>query len=166
MPIEVRRAVPEEYDEAGRVTALAYREFIRDGDDDWEDYLRHIADVPSRADRTTIMVAVENGRVLGSATLELEGRVDDEEDHRRLEPGESHVRMLGVDPSVRRRGIARMLMEACMEAAREGGKTFMTLNTTQRMKAARAMYETLGFERGEDRVFPDGFVLLSYSRRL
>jgi hypothetical protein len=42
----------------------------------------------------------------------------------------------------------------------------MTLNTTQRMKAAQLMYERLGYERAEDIVFPDGFVLLGYSKKL
>ena len=64
-PMEVREASPEEYAEAGRVTAEAYREFVRPGDDDWERYLLRIADVEARAGQTTIMVAVEDGRVLG-----------------------------------------------------------------------------------------------------
>jgi hypothetical protein len=34
------------------------------------------------------------------------------------------------------------------------------------MAAARAMYERLGYERTEDRVFPDGFVLLGYRKPL
>jgi hypothetical protein len=42
----------------------------------------------------------------------------------------------------------------------------MTLNTTRRMKAAQQMYERLGYERTEDTVFPDGFVLLGYRKRL
>jgi hypothetical protein len=42
----------------------------------------------------------------------------------------------------------------------------MTLNTTKRMAAARAMYERLGYERTDDTVFPDGFVLLGYTKRL
>jgi hypothetical protein len=42
----------------------------------------------------------------------------------------------------------------------------MTLNTTKRMPAAQAMYERLGYERTEDIVFPDGFVLLGYSKML
>jgi ribosomal protein S18 acetylase RimI-like enzyme len=42
----------------------------------------------------------------------------------------------------------------------------MTLHTTQRMKAAQAMYERLGYERTEDIVFPDGFVLLGYTKQL
>ena len=58
------------------------------------------------------MVAVEDGRVLGSLTLELDGRVRDEgeEGQRPLEPQEAHIRMLGVDPAARARGVARALM--------------------------------------------------------
>jgi len=166
--IEVREARSGERAEAGRVTAEAYREFVRPGDDDWERYLARIADVDGRADRTTVLVAVEDGRVLGSLTLELEGRVRDEDDEefRPLEPGEAHIRMLGVDPAARGRGVARAMMSAAERGARDAGKTILTLNTTRRMTAARAMYERLGYERTEDRVFPDGFVLLGYSKRL
>lgn len=166
--MEIREAVPAEHADAGRVTADAYREFIRPGDEDWERYLLRIADVADRADRTTILVAVENGRVLGSLTLELDARVrdEDEELQRPLDPEEAHIRMLGVDPAARARGVARALMAEAEGRARAAGKTFMTLNTTQRMKAAQAMYERLGYERAEDLVFPDGFVLLGYSKEL
>ncbi len=166
--MEVREASTDEYGAAGRVTAEAYREFVRPGDDGWERYLTRIADVAARADRTTILVAVEEGRVLGSLTLELVGRVLDEgeEEQRPLEPEEAHIRMLGVDPGARARGVARALMAESEARARAAGKTFMTLNTTHRMKAAQAMYERLGYERAEDIVFPDGFVLLGYSKQL
>jgi ribosomal protein S18 acetylase RimI-like enzyme len=165
--MEVREAVPEEYAEAGRITAEAYREFIRPGEQDWERYLLRIADVASRAGETTIMVAVEDGRVLGSLTLELEGRVrDGDEEQRPLDPEEAHIRMLGVDPSARARGVARALMAASEARSRAAGKTFLTLHTTMRMEAAQAMYERLGYHRSEDRVFPDGFVLLSYRKEL
>jgi ribosomal protein S18 acetylase RimI-like enzyme len=166
--MEVREATADEHADAGRVTAEAYREFVRPGDDDWERYLTRIADVGARADRTTILVAVEEGRVLGSLTLELDGRVRDEDDEeqRPLEPEEAHIRMLGVDPGARARGVARALMAESEARARAAGKTFMTLNTTHRMRAAQAMYERLGYERAEDIVFPDGFVLLGYSKQL
>ena len=166
--MDVRIAAPEEHEAAGRVTADAYREFVRPGDDDWERYLARIADVGERADRTSIVVAVEDGRVLGSLTLELQGRVRDEDDidHHPLADGEAHIRMLGVDPSARRRGIARRLMDEAERLARGAGKTEITLNTTKRMQAAQRMYEGLGYERTEDTVFPDGFVLLGYRKTL
>lgn len=164
MTVEVRLAAPGEFAEAGSVTAEAYREFIRPGDSAWEEYLERIADVEGRADRTEILVAVEEGRILGSATLELVDRVADE--GRPLQPDEAHIRMLGVHPDVRRMGIARMIMAACERRAFDAGKRVISLHTTQRMAAAQAMYEALGFERQEDHVFPDGFVLLSYSKSL
>src|SRR2546427_7467024 len=111
MTIEVRAARPQEYEEAGAVTARAYREFAPPEDSDWDGYLARIADVRERARRTTVLVAVEDGRILGSATLELEGRTEDDDERELLPPAEAHVRMLGVDPSARRRGVARTLME-------------------------------------------------------
>ncbi|HEU4356517.1 MAG TPA: GNAT family N-acetyltransferase [Actinomycetota bacterium] len=162
MTIEVREARPDEHAEAGEVTALAYREFVRPGDPDWEDYLRRIADVESRAQVAVVLVATEGESILGSATLELEERI--ESDDRPLPPGEAQIRMLGVHPDARRRGVARMLIDACFERARAVGKTRMTLHTTHRMKVAQAMYEGMGFRRLPDRVFPDGFVLLTYER--
>jgi ribosomal protein S18 acetylase RimI-like enzyme len=165
MAIDIRTARPDEYAEAGEVTALAYREFARPGEADWEEYLQRIADIGERADRTTILVAVEDGRVLGSLTLELTDRIE-RHDQRELDPDEAHIRMLGVHPDVRRRGIARLLMDGAMAEARRAGKTVVTLHTTERMRAAREMYDALGFERAPDQVFPDGFVLLGYRKRL
>ncbi len=163
MTIEVREARPDEYAEAGEVTALAYREFARPNDPDWQEYLARIADVEGRAARTTVLVAVEDGRILGTATLELDGRVEPQDDAT-LAPDEAHIRMLGVHPEARRRGVAKLLMAACFERARRRGKTRVTLHTTHRMRAAQTMYEGLGFHRLPDRVFPDGFVLLTYER--
>jgi ribosomal protein S18 acetylase RimI-like enzyme len=166
MGIEVREATPDEHEEAGRVTALAYREFARPDDPDWERYLARIADVRARAERTTILVAVEEGRILGSVTLELDGRTEDEDADAPLAPDEAHLRMLGVHPEARRRGVARALVQACIERARAAGRRRVTLNTTSRMRAAQAMYEGMGFRRTPDRVFPDGFVLLGYEKEI
>lgn len=165
MTLEIRDVTPQEHEQAGRTTAEAYREFVGPGETTWETYLSEIADVASRAGRTRVMVAVEYGRIVGSATLELDGRVDPDGDGP-LAPHEAHIRMLGVDPSARGRGVARQLMTTCEETARAAGKSLMTLHTTSRMRGAQRMYASLGYERGEDRVFPDGFVLLSYSKPL
>ncbi len=163
MAIQIRPVRAKEQGEAGRVTALAYREFARPGDPDWTDYLARIADVPARNGRTLVLVAVEDDVILGSVTLELEGRTEADPEQP-LAPDEAHIRMLGVHPEHRRRGIARLLMEACLERAREAGRSRITLHTTTRMEAAQRMYESLGFHRTPDRVFPDGFVLLGYER--
>jgi ribosomal protein S18 acetylase RimI-like enzyme len=167
MTIEIRPARPEEYEEAGHVTAEAYRPYSRG--EDWNAYLDNIADVAARAGRTVVLVAVEDGRILGSVTLELDRGVEEGQDHaewERLPPNESHVRMLGVDPPAQRRGIGRALMEECIAIARARGKTLMTLHTTQRMREARAMYESMGFVRLPDWRVSEDFTLLSYALEL
>jgi ribosomal protein S18 acetylase RimI-like enzyme len=164
MTIEIRVAGADDYRAAGAVTAEAYREFAREGDSDWHEYLERIEDVEGRAARTTILLAVEDDEIVGSATLELDGRTDPDDDP--LAPHEAHIRMLGVHPDARGRGIGRLLMTGCESRAREAGRTTVSLHTTERMLAAQRMYQALGYERGEDWVFPDGFVLLSYQKQL
>ena len=160
MAFEIRPARPEEHEEVGRVTALAYREFADTAS--WHRYLEVIADVDARAHVGVVLVAVEDDRILGSATVELHDRIEDDDPP--LPPDEAEIRMLGVDPAERGRGVARAIMEASLAWASEAGKTRMRLHTTQRMEAARAMYESMGFERLSDWVFPDGFVLLTYEK--
>ncbi len=169
--MEIRNVRPEEYEEAGSVTALAYSEFgpttsadpgLRHRDPDgWSEYYERLANVAERAAVAEVFVAVEDGRILGTVTLELEERISDTRDP--LGQQQAHIRMLGVDPSARRRGVARALMERCIDESRKAGKTLLTLNTTPSMQAAQRMYESLGFTRGPDEVHPDGFVLLYYS---
>ena len=142
------------------MTALAYREFA--DSESWDHYLDQIADVGARARVGVVLIALEEGRILGSATLELDERIEDDDDD--LPPDQAEIRMLGVDPGQRGRGVARAIMDACFAWAAKAGKTRMLLHTTQRMKAAQEMYGSLGFERLPDRVFPDGFVLLTYER--
>ena len=138
MTIEVREVRPDEHVQAGEVTADSYREFAREGDPDWSEYLERMADVEGRADLAMVLVAIEDGRIVGTATLELNGWIDDE--HGTLAPGEAHIRMLGVHPDARERGIGRVLMAACEEQARTVGRTLITLNTAGQMEAAQRMY--------------------------
>ncbi len=164
--IEVRPARPDEFAEAGRITALAYHEFVPPGEvpEDWLTYLAQIADVAGRADRTTVLVAVDStsDRVLGSVTIEEENVIGDDDSE--LEPGVSHIRMLGVDPGARGRGAGRAMMQASIDRARALDKRFVTLRTTRLMKAAQHMYEALGFELDpeHDLYFDDGFHLIAY----
>jgi ribosomal protein S18 acetylase RimI-like enzyme len=169
MPIVIREARSDEYAEAGDVTAAAYEEFVRPEDADWRAYVEELRDVRSRAGRAVVLVAADDadesdGRILGTLTLELSSRID--ADSPPLPDDAAHVRMLGVLPEARRLGVARSLMEEAERRARAAGKRRLTLHTTERMKAAQAMYDSLGFSRAPDRVFPDGFVLLGYERAL
>jgi ribosomal protein S18 acetylase RimI-like enzyme len=166
MSLEIREARPDEYDEAGRVTRQAYEEFFGPGADDEDpDYLRNLGDVAGRADRTTVLLALEHGAILGTVTLELDARVDHDV-REELAPDEAHIRMLGVAPTARGRGVGGRLMDDAERRAREAGKTSVTLHSTAPMRTARAMYLARGYVREKDEVLPDGFVLLGFRKRL
>jgi ribosomal protein S18 acetylase RimI-like enzyme len=159
--IVVRTARPDEYAEVGAVTARAYEEFVPKEHGEWATYLGRIADIARRAARTTVLVALDGDKVAGSATVELDARVS-EESERPLAPDEAHLRMLGVHPAYRRRGIARQLVEACIEVARSKGKRRLTLDTGPQMRAAQAMYAAMGFRKSGVRELDNGFCLYSY----
>lgn len=156
---------PEEYAEAGAATALAYA-----GDPEAvssnRDYLDRVADVATRSAHALVLGAFRDGRAVGSVTLEVDGRIPGGHPRPPLHPNEGHVRMLGVDPAFQRRGIARLLMRAAIDEARRAGKRRVTLETTGSMVPAHRLYESMGFVRGPDLVFDDGFRLRTYELAL
>jgi ribosomal protein S18 acetylase RimI-like enzyme len=160
--IEIRPVREPEYAAAGEATARAYREFVSPGRSGFEAYLARIADIGARADRATVLVAIVDGVVAGSATLELDSRVTPSTADP-LAPDEAHLRMLGLSPEQRGRGVARRLVTACIALARERGKRRLTLETSPLMIAAQQLYTTMGFTSTGERQTPDGTVLLGYT---
>jgi putative acetyltransferase len=69
--------------------------------------------------------------------------------------GACEVKRLFVRPGMRRRGVSRALMAAAFTEAAEAGYVLMRLGTSSDFIGAIALYESLGFERGER--FRDGW---------
>ncbi len=77
---------------------------------------------------------------------------------------ECYLAELYVTPSRRGQGLGRALMETAIEVARAEGATHMDLGTGEDDVAARALYESLGFDNRGGR--PDGAVNYFYEREL
>jgi GNAT superfamily N-acetyltransferase len=166
--LQVREAgTPEEVAAAGQVTVAANAEFAPADPGDpfvptWRRDLASMADAAGRAaDGGVVLVAVDGGRVVGTATLYL----DDGSEQWRT--GDAMFRFLAVDPGARGRGVGRALFDACLARARAAGKRRMALHTTEWMTTARAMYERAGFHRepeGDARL--PGLTILAYAAEL
>ncbi len=141
----VREIRPEEFAEAGEVLVLAYSTYADPADPGWDEHLELVRDIASRVARTVVLVAVEDGRVLGSATIELEDVIGDDDPE--LPPDTAFLRMVGVHPSARRRGVGRALVEDVISRARRAGKRTLGLRTTPEMAPAHHLYESVGFVR-------------------
>lgn len=77
---------------------------------------------------------------------------------------ECYLAELYVVPDRRRQGLGRALIQAAIELAREQGADHMDLGTGEDDVAARALYESLGFDNRGGR--PDGPVNYFYEREL
>lgn len=146
--IQIREVLPGEYQDTGRLTQRAYAEYARPGDPLWDNYFGMLADVAGRAIFATVLVAVTGGRIVGTATVELDRTI---EGTGGLPPGQANLRLLAVDPRARGRGVGRRLVEACIQVARRTGKEVATLHTTEQMGAAQRIYRSLGFRRDPSR---------------
>jgi GNAT superfamily N-acetyltransferase len=144
--MEIREVRPEEYKAAGEVTVAAYREFVpADAVPEWGQYLELLRDVAGRAGKTVVLVAVDGARLVGTATIELDEPLGD--DDVELPAYTSCLRMLGVVPEARGRGIGRALVEETIDRVRRAGKRTLILRTTDLMQTAQRMYRAMGFDR-------------------
>jgi ribosomal protein S18 acetylase RimI-like enzyme len=77
---------------------------------------------------------------------------------------EAYLAELYVVPERRGHGLGRALMEAVLELARAEGANYLDLGTGDDDVAARALYESLGFDNRGGR--PDGPLNYFYEREL
>jgi ribosomal protein S18 acetylase RimI-like enzyme len=147
--VEIRDAVPDEYLVVGQVAVAAYAEFSSPGDRDWAAYLALLADVANRVARTVVLVALLGERVVGTVTIELEGTIGDE--LVALPAETASMRMLAVEPTARRRGIGRSLVDAAIERCRATGKRWLILETSEEQRVAAGLYRSMGFGRDPGR---------------
>jgi ribosomal protein S18 acetylase RimI-like enzyme len=77
---------------------------------------------------------------------------------------ECYLAELYVVPAERGKGLGRAIMLAAMDHARDRGADYMDLGTDETDTAARALYESLGFDNHNGR--PDGPTSYFYERDL
>lgn len=141
MPLTVRRALTEEFEEVGEMTATAY---VHDGHLPADfSYVAVLRDAASRAREAELLVATDGTTLLGTVTWCPDGSPLKE----LADADEGEFRMLAVPPQARRRGAARVLVQACLERSRRAGHHRIVLSTQPGMAPAHALYESFGFLR-------------------
>lgn len=167
--ITVRDAREEEAGEIGRLLYEAYRQYDPGPDApmraEWDAYFEEVRDAASRFEVSEQMIAEDDGRLIGSVTFYSPGREAEYPSATLPWPKDwAGIRLLGVPPEARGKGIGRLLTDECIRRARAQGAVAVGLHTTFLMEVARAMYERMGFVRVPEYDFypaPD-FVVMAY----
>jgi GNAT superfamily N-acetyltransferase len=106
-------------------------------------YLADILDLDARAGAGRLLVAEHGSRLVGTVTFYEDAAAEGVG----WPAGWAGLRALGVNPAVRRLGVGRALLDACLERARAARAPVLGLHTAAFMPAAVAMYEAMGFRR-------------------
>lgn len=88
------------------------------------------------------------GELLGTVTLRKAGGPPLHED---IAENELDLRLLGVSPGARRRGVGAALMRHARLVAAQNGFGAVVLKTAPNMAGAHRLYESLGFDRAPER---------------
>lgn len=88
-----------------------------------------------------IVCLTEESKIIGMAFLVSRGNPTEIYDKEW-----SYIRFVSVEPTYSGNGIGRKLTEMCIELAKSNNEKTVALHTSELMKNARHIYETLGFK--------------------
>ena len=143
MEIIVRDAEPAEFEAIGEIAVAAYRTI----DSDLGGYEVRLRDVAGRSRHATVLVAVADGRVIGTATYVGDPASPMAESN---EPGDAGLRMRAVSPDAMGRGAGTSLVREAIARARRDRRRRLVLLSRSSMLAAHAIYDRLGFTRAPE----------------
>ena len=158
--LSIRTAHPSDRDAIARLTRVAYAEYAAVMEPSaWSALEQAIEASLASADGVTRLVATLDDVIVGSAAL----YAPDSDAYGSLASAASwpEVRLVAVDPSARGRGVARALVDECARRARAAGARVLGLHTSRSMRAAKTLYEQMGFVRDPEHDFhPPGAELV------
>lgn len=102
-----------------------------------------LTEVESLARRVTFLAARVDEEIAGSVAYCPAGKSDPA-----IFPSDwASLLLLAVSPRYRRHGIAKQLVAACIQLARDDGARTIGLFTNELMTTARRLYEAMGFRQ-------------------
>ena len=140
----VSPAQASDFEAIADLNVEAYREFAnRMSPDGWRGMEASLRAVESRAQSARFLVMRDHGTIVGSVGYCPAGNGNPEI----FPPDWAAVLLLAVSPTHRGRGIARELVCACIQCARDDSAQVIGLFTSELMTAAQQLYESFGFHR-------------------
>jgi GNAT superfamily N-acetyltransferase len=143
--LRVRDAASKEAEAIGALIRTAYAQFEATYPADWARYYQMIGELERHFENAQIIVVEDNGALAGAVIFYPDGSLSGQGE---WPEGWAGVLRLAVHPEYRGRGIAKALMDECINRARGAGISTLALHTTEWMGVS-AMYERMCFVRDE-----------------
>ena len=150
----VREAVAEEFQEVGALMVRVYSHlegfFSVDENPAYYNKLANVGELTTQP-KTKLLVAVSlSGQIAGGVVYIGDMKYYGAQGTATTEEDAAGFRLLAVDPTIRDKGIGKLLINACIQLAKDEGQKQVVIHSTNAMKIAWAMYEKMGFERSQD----------------
>jgi GNAT superfamily N-acetyltransferase len=156
----VRNAEPGEFKKIGELMVRVYSQlegFPKETEQpDYYKMLANIGDLTQKPETELLIAVSQDGRIAGGVVYFSDMQYYGSGGTATQEKNAAGFRLLAVDPSIRGKGIGKLLTLECIRKAKEAKKSKIVIHTTKPMQVAWKMYENLGFKRSEDLDFMQG----------
>ncbi|TDW48912.1 acetyltransferase (GNAT) family protein [Flavobacterium sp. 270] len=156
----IRNAHSSEFEEIGKLLIGVYSQL--DGfpkENEQPNYYKMLANIGDFTNHpeTELLVAVDHENTIAGAVVYFNNmKYYGSGGTATQEQNAAGFRLLGVDANFRGKGIGKLLIEECINKAKENNLNQIIIHSTLSMKTAWKMYEDLGFKRSEDLDFMQG----------
>jgi GNAT superfamily N-acetyltransferase len=148
---EIRDARPSDRDAILAVTLAAYEQYAAALPPPlWALYRQNIEATLADVRPAAQIVAEDAGALVGAVLLYPAAGAMPHPGGTSVTLACPEVRLLAVPPASRGKGLARRLMDECIQRARAAGAPALTLHTADIMAVAMRLYERMGFLRAPD----------------
>jgi pimeloyl-ACP methyl ester carboxylesterase/ribosomal protein S18 acetylase RimI-like enzyme len=151
--LEIRDARPEEFEAVGKLMVEAYSSLDgfpkQDVQPAYYDTLERVGEQATKPG-VRVLVACEDGALVGAVVYFSDMAQYGSGGAATLERNASGFRFLAVAPKAQGRGVAKALIERCVEIAATNGHRCIVIHSTAAMRIARALYEKRGFRRAPE----------------
>lgn len=156
----IRPAKPEEFEELGKLMHRVYS--LLEGfptEAEQPNYylmLLHIGELTKKPNTELWVAVFPEGKLAGGVVYISDMQFYGSGGTATQEKNASGFRLLAVDPELRGKGIGKLLVEKCIQKAKENNHAQVIIHSTKAMQVAWKMYERMGFVRSEDLDFMQG----------
>ncbi|WP_340400652.1 GNAT family N-acetyltransferase [Paenibacillus sp. FSL H8-0079] len=143
--VTIHPATETDHPEIVDILVASYAEYREtfEKNERWEAYLKDIRESVVNPYLTQLWIAKIDDQIVG--TVQLFETARKAYPNFELPIDYPFIRLLGVDPKWRGHGIARVLLQQCVDSAKEMGKNTVYLYTGGQMVNAIRLYERFGF---------------------